>query len=193
MVLAVQELYLEWYKECRGYPFTQERSQMEYAYLLPADFFDTVCCKIPFHVICSQQKPEGISIIRQGTAHMESFKKNSGIEVVFEKDSASVFFQYEYRMGEPVRDFRYHKRKIESDTPDYLCKRLREKAFHLYVKDGDYGRLCYNGRHRDFDTGQWYYELHVLNFILMDKQEKNFHLFTEREPDVVYEQLAHLY
>ncbi|ASV09139.1 hypothetical protein AR546_02430 [Leptospira interrogans serovar Canicola] len=65
---------------------------------------------------------------------------------------------------------------------------LHEKAFDIF--SNEFGRILYNGRHTDSDTGEWFYSLNILN--VCDTEEKNYNLFL-REPDKIYKQLKMLY
>ena len=68
---------------------------------------------------------------------------------------------------------------------------LNETAFLLVP--GQYGRLLWNER-RSCQEGEWNYQLHLYNLYLApDGTSPAEDVFTCREPDVVYRQLADLY
>ncbi len=67
---------------------------------------------------------------------------------------------------------------------------LNETAFIL--KKNQYGRIIWNERRTDYDTGEWYYQLHIYNMIYSLDISKN-NIFVSNKPDFVYQQEAVLY
>ncbi|KAA8787086.1 hypothetical protein EC604_24955 [Paenibacillus amylolyticus] len=64
-----------------------------------------------------------------------------------------------------------------------------ERAFGL--TSNEYGRVLYNGRHIYQDTGEWYYELNILNMLLTEQKDPN--VLIDQEPLNVYNQIEILY
>ena len=101
-----------------------------------------------------------------------------------------TFFYDERRSGMPVR--RGHNKDFENpESPLYGKDLLNERAFVL--TPGQYGRICWNERRTDADTGEWYYQLHVYNLLWMTGQHLADDVLVERRPDVVYRQMARVY
>jgi hypothetical protein len=67
---------------------------------------------------------------------------------------------------------------------------LREPAMSLTA--GEYGRILYNNRCTGLDTGEWWYEFHIMNAICTTSFPITLDLFVRREPDKVYRQIARL-
>lgn len=108
-----------------------------------------------------------------------------------EKDGFEVSFFYdERRSGKPFR--RGHNKDYHNlQSPLYHIDCLNETAFIL--KKNQYGRILWNERRIDYDTGEWYYQLHIYNMIyLLDKISKN-DIFVSNKPDFIYRQEAVLY
>lgn len=100
-----------------------------------------------------------------------------------------TFFYDERRSGMPVR--RGHNKDFQrQDSPFYRRDILNERAF---VLSGDqYGRMIWNERKTDTDTGEWYYHLHIYNlYYLIDKSLTN-DILVEEKPDFVYRQMGEL-
>lgn len=106
------------------------------------------------------------------------------------EEIAVTFFYDERRSGMPYR--RGHNQDYcDPQSPWYGKDCLNETAFIL--TPGQYGRVMWNDRRTDYDTGEWYYKLHIYNLINTGTNMPNQTVFTEREPDFVYKQLAVLY
>ena len=68
--------------------------------------------------------------------------------------------------------------------------KLNVTAFRL--KDGDYGRIIYNNRYIDGDTGKWIYARHVYNFINCNKAAYREKMFYRKDPDHEYTNMLSL-
>ncbi len=105
-----------------------------------------------------------------------------------EKAGLRVRFCHDGRTDLPLR--RGRNEEFENPgSPFYRKDLLCETAFILC--EGQYGRLCYNGRRQDYDSGQWYYLLQVFNFLWTEKLAAD--AFSGREPDKEYRQMADLF
>lgn len=129
--------------------------------------------------------------------------KEKGLEVTFFYDGK--------RSGAPFR--RGHNKDFcNQDSPFCGKDMLNETAFVL--SQNQYGRIIWNERRIDYDTGEWYYELHVYNLFslcsetikpcLVAKQHKRSQknlsdkafpvdIFIKNKPDFEYRQFASLY
>ncbi len=106
-------------------------------------------------------------------------------------ENLAVAFAYdERRGGRPMRRGRnrdYHNQQSVWHGRD--C--LNEEAFLL--EPGKYGRIVWNERCADYDTGSWYYQLHIYNILLFKRGVPPADILLTRQPDYEYKQLADLY
>lgn len=102
----------------------------------------------------------------------------------------AVFWWDDQRSGMPYR--RGHNRDY-NDPASRLYRRdcLNETAFVL--APGQTGRVLWNERRRDCDDGGWYYQLHAYSVAALPAGEAAEDVFTRREPDFLYRQMAELY
>lgn len=68
---------------------------------------------------------------------------------------------------------------------------MNENAFLLVP--GEYGRVMWNERNVDYDTGHWYYQLHIYNILLYPRGVPPTDILAQRQPDYEYEQMADLF
>jgi len=105
-------------------------------------------------------------------------------------DYEVTFFHDEQRSGKPVR--RGHNKDYHNiDSPLYRHDVLNETAFLL--KQAQYGRIIWNERKLDYDTGEWYYQLHVINLLHYLGEMLKSNIFLNSKPDFEYKQMAVLY
>lgn len=138
----------------------------------------------------------------------------TNLSVCFKKDRYDIIFFYdEQRSGLPFR--RGHNKDFHNqDSPFQRKDVLNETVFSL--SQNQYGRIIWNERRTDYDTGQWYYQLHIYNLFYLSNQPQSsvsrFHkknrqqdlqdrkfsedikdIFVRNKPDFEYKQLAFLY
>jgi len=101
-----------------------------------------------------------------------------------------TFFYDEQRSGQPIRQG-HNKDYHNIDSLLYRCDILNETAFSL--TRGQYGRVIWNERRRDYDTGEWYYQLHVQNLFHFTGKMPKTDIFLTCKPDFEYKQMAILY
>lgn len=114
----------------------------------------------------------------------------TNLSVCLHEAGCSVTFFYdERRSGRPVR--RGHNQDFQNpDSPFYRKDILNETAFTL--TPGQYGRILWNERTTDCDTGEWYYQLHIYNLYYAPGRTFPNDIFVRKRPDVEYRQLAAL-
>ena len=61
-ILLVQQLRLQWYKDCRGGNAAAQRNQYPRAMRLPKDFFSYYSFGLPTHFVSILQRPNGFQI-----------------------------------------------------------------------------------------------------------------------------------
>lgn len=189
-MLLCQCILTEYDKKFKNAPYAAARRAMPSAYELPELFFQNACQSHWVHL-----RQNGLQFDRRDSfffADGFSYAANLwGIEVKENNDERDIYFTYHSHLGKPVRTYRHAKRPIDSDHAEYLHSTLKEIAFILNRKKS-YGRLIYNGRLTDYDTGEWYYEETVINLIDTDGTFGK-DIFTACEPDETYEQTEILY
>jgi hypothetical protein len=180
--LLLQFITLRWEKEVRGAPFAGVRNHMEKALSLPENLFsyDTSYGQ-PYHKVVIVQNKKGLETVQDQIVILDpgAEKWKVGCVEIAKKGFESeyeVTFSYSQECGKPVR---YDKRNHA----------LTEQAFGL--TSNEYRRILYNGRHIYQDTGEWYYEIHIVNMLLTEQNRVN--MLIDHEPAAVYKQIEILY
>ncbi len=92
--------------------------------------------------------------------------------------------------GMPI--YKGHNKDFQNiHSPFYGKNLLNETAFSL--TQNQYGRIVYHKRFTDIDTGNWYYQLFIYNFLHTNQKTISKNIFVSRKPDVVYTQLGDLF
>ncbi|WP_063915762.1 hypothetical protein [Paenibacillus elgii] len=164
----------------RGAPYSSLRNRYSKAFLLSESIvYHESWRGIPYHSLLIVQDKSGFRNISNQSSFLEASEadfKIGCVEIVPKEAKYEVTFKYSHYCGKPARyDKKYHL--------------LAEKVFEL--SPGEYGRILYNGRHIATDTGEWYYELHILN--AFHTKERNPKLFVNRSPLKEYKQLEVLF
>lgn len=193
-MLLIQDIYLSWSKKERNSACAKKRTEFPVAYSL-----DKISNVFQGEILVNR-----LNFLQNGTA----FQALNGVTNCFQSYPSIkdlnltnlyiqsgtcgykvVFFYDEQRSGQPIR--RGHNK--DYDNADSLLYRhdiLNETAFSL--KQGQYGRIIWNERKTDWDTGEWYYQLHILNLLYSDKMPET-DIFLTGKPDFEYKQIAALY
>lgn len=101
-----------------------------------------------------------------------------------------IFFYDENRSGQPLR--RGHNKDYHNiNSLLYRHDVLNETAF--FLKKEQYGRIVWNERKIDYDTGEWYYQHHIINLLHYSGKTPEIDIFIKRRPDFEYKQIAVLY
>ncbi|WP_186381021.1 hypothetical protein [Paenibacillus xylanexedens] len=176
----LQTITMRWGKEVRGAPFSTARNNFQKAFQIPEALFSySTSYGLPYHELLIVQDKKGIEIINQRTPILDPSQKSwriGNIEIERTESEYLLTFNYSYDCGKPVRVDQFHHALVE-------------KAFGL--KANEYGRIVYNGRHIFQDTGEWYYELHIINVI--STEDKNRDILIDKEPLKQYNQLEILF
>lgn len=96
-----------------------------------------------------------------------------------------------YHNGAPIRHG--HNKDYFTPHSQFYCQDiLNETAFIL--KPQQYGRILWNERLTYYDTGEWYYYLHCVNFFYKSENTSVWEpaVFTKQQPDYIYKQMAQL-
>ncbi|WP_216671643.1 hypothetical protein [Saccharibacillus qingshengii] len=178
--LILQAITMRWGKEVRGAPFSTARNNYQKAFPIPESLFScSTSYGLPYHELFIVQDKKGIEMTNQRTPILDPSQKSwriGNIEIERTDSEYLLTFNYSSDCGKPVRVDRFHHALVE-------------KAFGL--KTNEYGRIAYNGRHISQDTGEWYYELHIINALSTEDQNPN--VLMDREPLNSYNQLEILF
>ncbi len=193
-MLLIQDICLSWGKKERNSACAKKRTEFPVAYSLdkmPNIFHgDVLVNRLNF------RQSGTVFQTSNGTANCfqsyPSVKDLNLTNLYIQSDTYScmvVFFYDERRSGQPVR--RGHNKDYDNaDSLLYCHNILNETAF--FLKHGQYGRVIWNERKIDWDTGKWYYQLHALNLLYSDKMPE-VDIFLTGKPDFEYKQIATLY
>ena len=69
--LLIQQIRLQWYKDCRGGNAAAQRNQYPKAMRLPKDFFSYYSFGLPTHFVSILQRPDGFQIDKDCRRLME--------------------------------------------------------------------------------------------------------------------------
>jgi hypothetical protein len=178
MSIYIQSIITSWDKEYRGGEKAAIRNGIPDSFELPIDVFVRPNeDKVFIHEVRSFWYND---FMTTGKVYpIESSEvKLQGVLIKTSKENIQVYFKYSvHDCGKPYRS-RY-------DNTGTLTM-LEEKAFTL--NKNEYGRVVFNGRYTDLDSGNWWYEKKVYNIIDLDKAKKD--IFIRNNPLKVYEQMA---
>ena len=185
--LLVQQIRLQWYKDCRGGNAAAQRNQYPRAMRLPNDFFSYYSFGLPTHFVSILQRPDGFQINKDCRRLME-WKLNGtmrvhSFELIQQESGIQVRYRYDWHIGAMPERYTYDKTGQKQP--------LNELALDLIP--GDYGRAICNGRFRDWDTGIWYYVLDILNVMPLTEPTDALTSFMDREPNMIYTQIDRLW
>lgn len=187
-ILLIQKINLQWHKDCRGGAGAVLRNNYPKAARLPKDYFSYCPFGVSSHNISLLQDKDGIHV-RKEYRNLNEWKNDDTIkfepfEISINNDKIKIHYRYSLHHGSlPARH------KYDPTIGQYVP--LHELAFEL--KPNDYGRAICNGRFVDCDTGNWWYELDILNVILLSDTVAPLDCFLVREPNKKYKQIAQLW
>ncbi len=194
-MLLVQEISLSWGKRERGSAYARARAEFPAACSLdklPEAFHGDV---IVHHLDFMQKETMFQPLPRSDGYRLQIFSSVqdlnlTNLSVQADMEGYEVTFFYDARRsGRPAR--RGHNKDYRNmDSPLYRHDVVNETAFSL--GRGQYGRVIWNERKIDCDTGEWYYQWHVVNLVhCLDKIWKA-DIFLTGRPDYEYRQVAAL-
>ncbi|MCM1091780.1 MAG: hypothetical protein NC092_09915 [Butyrivibrio sp.] len=196
-MLVVQDICLSWGKEERGAACAEKRVEFPQAYSmdkLPNTFHGDVMV----HRLYFRQKGLLFQNLRMNEAYRfqayTSVRDLNLTNLSVQSDSESyevTFFCDEHRSHRPIR--RGHNKDYHNmESALYRHDILNETAFSL--RQGQYGRVIWNERRIDYDTGEWYYHLHISNlmYALDSGEMPQKDIFLLGEPNFMYKQMAAL-
>ena len=118
----------------------------------------------------------------QGTlSNIRLFKDEADYRVAFCDDGS--FLCHSKRKG-------HNEEYTVPHTPFANKNKINKTVFRL--SDGDYGRIIYNNRYIDHDTGKWIYTRNVYNIVCCNKAAFREKMFYRKKPDFEYTNLLYL-
>ncbi len=197
-LLAIQHVTLSWNKGERGVRGENARRQFPLAYPLAPliSAKDVMIDRKSFFQeddrFLSVEQKLGHSL-REPVFFYDSVEELNltNLSLCHTNDQVTITFFYdERRSGKPIR--RGHNQDFHNlDSSFYRKDVLNETAFILYKHQ--YGRVIFNERMTDWDTGAWYYHLQIYNLVFLAGEMLTKDLFIQRKPDYEYRQLAVLH
>ena len=186
--LLIQQIRLQWHKDCRGGNAAAQRNQYPRAMQLPKDFFSSYYPLRPStHFVFILQEPDGFHIKKEYHRLMsweaDGAMKLQPFELIQRGDGIQVRYRYDWHIGAMPERYTYDKTGQKQP--------LNELALDL--APGEHGRAVCNGRFRDWDTGIWYYVLDILNVMPLTGPTDSLTSFTDREPNKIYTQIDRLW
>jgi len=189
-MILIQHISLIWEKDCRGGIGAVQRGNFPQAIQPPTNFFDYIPFGKPVHWAIFNQEKDGFHCKVDHRRIEEFDTKNSlclsPMELIpKEENHCEVRYRYDWHRAIPKR-YKYTKEGHRVS--------LNELAFELH--SGEYGRAVSNGRYVDINTGIWYYEMIIVNvMIVFPEQEKKVPLncFLINTPTHYYQQFAQLF
>lgn len=195
-MLLIQDICLSWGKRERDSAYARVRAEFPRAYSLDK-LSDGSPGEILMHCLRFGQKGTVVQALRLDDRYrLQQYSSVQDInltnlEIRWDAGSYEVTFFYdERRSGQPVRQG-HNKDYHNTASSLYRHDILNETAFSLEA--GQYGRVIWNERNLDYDTGEWYYQWHIINLLYDSDQLPEKDIFLARSPDFVYQQMAALY
>lgn len=187
-IFLIQKISLQWNKDCRGGKGAVLRNSYPKAASLPKDYFSYYPCGIPSHYIGLFQDKDGIHVKKE-CRNLNEWTADGIIgfapyELSVQNGKVKIHYCYNLHHGR-----RPQRSKYDSTRNRYVP--LHELAFEL--NPGDYGQAICNGRFVDYDTGNWYYELIILNIILLSDTDVSLDCFLTKEPNKKYQRIDQLW
>lgn len=191
-MLLIQNINLCWSKNERGTDYAEVRRQFPPAYPLEKNM---PMGNVVVHYLHFLQSGERCidSILENRDYRVQRYcsveeVNLANLSIVPCPCGFEVSFYYdERRSGRPFR--RGHNKDYNNpQSPLYRKDCLNETAFVL--KPNQYGRILWNERTIDWDTGEWYYYVRTYNILFLPDGISRADIFVADEPDFVYRQMV---
>ncbi len=216
-MLFIQKIEIKYNKSLKFPNFAVQRESMNFlpiaekpkefrdGYMKPyePDYNNFLDCEVFLQTELFQQYPDriqntasfyrqfGVEIFTEGSRSYEE-KRHQLIEYlrIFKGENSYklMFCDESYY---PLKRYGHNEAYNEMHSPMIHSDRLYESAFCL--KDGEYGRIIFNNRYVEHDTGKWFYTRTVYNCLNCDKAAYREKMFFRKKPDFEYTSLEHLF
>ena len=170
-MLFVQQIEIEYRKNVRYANYSQVRNSLKFypVKINPAEIQQDVL----FHSVLFYQDTDGMHDI--GTRSRQ-FTEN---QLYDGKLNCSPFGK---KIGVKPTD--------ENQYEVHFYSGFDKTAFVLGKEQ--YGRIVFNERNTDYDTGEWYYQLFVFNFVCCEKDNFKEKIFFNKNPDYEFNGMKYL-
>jgi len=195
-LLLVEDICLSWNKNERSSAYARMRAEFPMVYSLDK-LPDTIHGDVFVFCLRFWQKGAVFRSLCENDKYRFQFYPSvqdlnlTNLSIQPDMESYEVTFFYdEQRSGLPGR--RGHNKDYQNpNSPLYRHDILNETAFTL--GQGQYGRVIWNERKRDYDTGEWYYQLHIVNLLHSITKMPKANIFLTHKLNYEYKQMATLY
>lgn len=205
-MLIIQDIMLDWNKPERGGKFAEARNKFDFAFPIESKPGKSDECLLD--VRRYYQKGGKFLTLEElhellGSENFIKFRNNfalptklselkiKNLEFTEIDVKIQVDFSYDPQInGKPHRHG--HNKDYNNEKSRFFCRDvLNETAFTL--ETGQKGRILYNARFVDWDTGEHWYEKTVINIANVKFEEFRSDIFLSQEFDFVYDKLESLY
>ena len=119
--LLIQQIRLQWYKDCRGGNAAAQRNQYPKAMRLPKDFFSYYSFGLPTHFVSILQRPDGFQIDKDCRRLME-WKPNGTMrlhpfELIQQESGIQMRYRYDWHIGAMPERYTYDKTATRDALP----------------------------------------------------------------------------
>lgn len=195
-LLFIQTICLSWGKEERSATYAKKRAEFPMAYLLD-NFPDKIREDVLVQCLNFWQKETIFQTLCRNDSDCIQFYHSvqdlnlTNLWIQAKEETYEVTFFYDRQHnGLPIKKG-HNKDYHNINSPFYYHDILNETAFSL--KQGQYGRIIWNERKRDYDTGEWYYQLHIINLLHSLNKMPKTNIFLTHKLDFEYKQMSLLY
>ena len=195
-MLLIQDICLSWGKNERSSVYAKTRAEFPVVYSLDKlpDMFhgDVMVYRLDFWQRGTMFRTSHMTDAYRFQFYTSVKDLNlTNLSIQSDAENYEVTFFYdEHRSGEPVRQG-HNKDYHNIDSLLYRHDILNEAAFSL--ERGQYGRVIWNERKINYDTGEWYYQWHIINLLHYQGKMPKKDIFLTSKPDFEYKQMAVLY
>ncbi len=188
-MLLIQNIQLTWDKKERDTKGANARKQFSMAYPFPqTNIYDNIVLHYQSFYQCKTKFLNTFYSKKNFFCYHSIEQVNlPNVTICQREKEYEICFSYHY--GIPYR--RGHNKDYHNMQSQFYRKDcLNEIAFIL--KQNQYGRMVWNDRTIDLDTGNWYYNIYIHNFYVANKMpQKN--ILVSHTPDFEYKQMVMLY
>ncbi|MDE5770313.1 MAG: hypothetical protein K2I06_01600 [Ruminococcus sp.] len=173
-MLFVQDISLTYYKDVRYANYANVRNSIKFAPIAIEKISD---CEVLFNMVMLSQNKEGL---------YENYNK-------IRQHNENVL--YNPRCYNSPFGNRIAVKKSYDGNYEIMYRNGKSRGYYkslFTLKTGEYGRIIYNDRYVEYDSGRWYYKIHTINFINCDKTKYREKMFFRKVPDYEYKNMQYL-
>lgn len=200
-MLFIQSIRINYDKSVRYANYANIRNSIKFRPIQIEDM-SNLDCKVLFQSILLYQSENGLNevcnkIIPYNDKIFNYGKKDSfwrfhhifeNMRIIPQQNNFKIIF-CEDKFGS-IKRRGHNETYFDKSTYFQYTDILNETAFIL--KSNEYGRITFNNRYVEHDTGKWFYTLHTYNIINCDKSKFREKMFFKKNPDYEYSNLKYL-